>query len=149
VITSGKYVNANLNPADFAVRLASPEMGGTVDPWQLSSGTIEQVNLALRAATAQALGSGERVPMILDDALAHADPDRAAAALTLLATRGQLGLQTIFFTQRPDLAALARNLPGVSVIDLGDPSTAQQPTTVDESSPNGHSETAGLGRSAT
>ena len=148
-ITSGKYADANLNPADFAVRLASPEKGGIVDPWQLSSGTIEQVNLALRAATAQALGSGERVPMILDDALAHADPDRAAAALTLLAKRGQNGLQTLFFTQRPDLVALSRNLPGVAVIDLGELSTSQHAATLDESSPNGRSETAGLGRSAT
>jgi len=148
-ITAGKYVDAHLNPADFAVRLASPERGGTVDPWQLSSGTIEQVNLALRAATAQALGAGERVPMILDDALAHADPDRAAAALSLLALRGQRGLQTLLFTQRPDLVALARSLPGVVVVDLGDTSTAATPATLDESSPNGRSETAGLGRSAT
>jgi hypothetical protein len=146
-ITSGKYVEANLNPADFAVRLRSTERGGTVDPWELSSGTIEQVNLALRAATAQALGSGERVPLILDDALAHADPERAAGAISLLARGGHRGLQTLLFTQRPDLIKYASELPGVVIVDLGDLSGStrapvQTPTQIDLS------EAAGLGRSA-
>jgi hypothetical protein len=146
-ITSGKYVEANLNPADFAVRLRSPERGGTVDPWELSSGTIEQVNLALRAATAQALGSGERVPLILDDALAHADPERAAGAIALLARGGHRGLQTLLFTQRPDLIKFASELPGVVIVDLGEASngpraTVNAPTQIDLS------EAAGLGRSA-
>ncbi|HEY7979921.1 MAG TPA: hypothetical protein VID19_00435, partial [Candidatus Eremiobacteraceae bacterium] len=146
-ITSGKYVEANLNPADFAVRLTSSERGGTVDPWQLSSGTIEQVNLALRAATAQALGSGERVPLILDDALAHADPERAAGAIAMLARGGHRGVQTLLFTQRPDLVKYASGLPGVVIVDLGEASngansTAHAPTQI------GLSEAAGLGRSA-
>jgi DNA repair exonuclease SbcCD ATPase subunit len=147
-ITSGKYVEANLNPADFAVRLRSTERGGTVDPWQLSSGTTEQVNLALRAATAQALGGGEKVPLILDDALAHADSGRAAGALALLAAGGRRGLQTLLFTQRADLVALARDLPGVAVVDLEDLSTAHLSSSSDESAPSGLSEAAGLGRSA-
>jgi hypothetical protein len=146
-ITSGKYLEAYLNPADFAVRLTSAERGGAVDPGQLSSGTIEQVNLALRAATAQALGSGERVPLILDDALAHADPDRAAGAIALLARDGHRGLQTLLFTQRPDLIKYASGLPGVVIIDLGDVSNTSRevvnaPTQIDLS------EAAGLGRSA-
>jgi exonuclease SbcC len=146
-ITSGKYVEAYLNPADFAVRLTSRERGGTVEPGELSSGTIEQLNLALRAATAQALGSGERVPLILDDALAHADPERAAGAIALLARGGNRGLQTLLFTQRPDLIKYASELPGVAIIDLGDVSyrlreAVGTPMQIDLS------EAAGLGRSA-
>jgi len=146
-ITSGKYVGANLNPADFTVRLTSLERGGTVDPWQLSSGTIEQVNLALRAATAQALGSGEHVPLILDDALAHADPERAAGALTLLANEGHRGIQSLFFTQRTDLVGLARGLHGVVIVNLDDESAARTNTSASESAPAGFSE-AGFGRPA-
>lgn len=146
-ITSGRYVGAHLNPADFTVRLSSVERGGTVDPWQLSSGTIEQVNLALRAATAQALGSGEHVPLILDDALAHADPERAAGALTLLANAGQRGIQSLFFTQRTDLVGFARGLAGVVIVDLDDESTAGSKSTANESAPAGFSQ-AGFGRPA-
>jgi energy-coupling factor transporter ATP-binding protein EcfA2 len=147
-ITSGKYVEAHLNPADFAVRLTSPERGGAVDPWELSSGTTEQVNLALRAATAQALGSGERVPMILDDALAHADPERAAAALALLANSSHRGIQTLFFTQRTDLVRFARGLPGVQVVDLGEESTPRTNSTAADSASTDLSEATGLGRSS-
>jgi hypothetical protein len=146
-ITSGKYVEANLNPADFAVRLRSSERGGAVDPWELSSGMIEQVNLALRTATAQALGSGERVPLILDDALAHADPERAAGAIALLARGGRRNLQTLLFTQRPDLVKFASGLPGVVIIDLGEASNDSMPR-VNAPTQIDLSEAAGLGRSA-
>jgi DNA repair exonuclease SbcCD ATPase subunit len=146
-ITSGRYIAANLNPADFSVRLTSAEQGDTVDPWQLSSGTIEQVNLALRSATAQALGSGEHVPLILDDALAHADPARAAGALTLLANAGLRGVQSLFFTQRTDLVVFARGLQGVVIVDLDDESTAGTNASAGGSVPAGYSE-AGFGRPA-
>jgi uncharacterized protein YhaN len=114
----------------------------------LSSGTTEQVNLALRAATAQALGSGERVPMILDDALAHADPERAAAALALLANSSHRGIQTLFFTQRTDLVRFARGLPGVQVVDLGEESTPRTNSTAADSASTDLSEATGLGRSS-
>jgi exonuclease SbcC len=147
-ITAGKYVEAHLNPADFAVRLASSERGGTVDPWQLSSGTLEQVNLALRAATAQALGSGERVPLILDDALAHADPQRAAGALRLLAEAGDRGIQALFFTQRSDLVALARELPGVRTLHLELEQSTNAPESENAGVDDGETETAGVSRPA-
>jgi len=116
-VTAGKYVRAHM-ALNFTVRLDSAERGGTIDPAELSDGTKEQVNLSLRVATAQTLASGERVPLILDDALAHADPQRAAAALRWLAALGARGIQSILFTQRPDLSALAHDLDGVAVVDL-------------------------------
>ncbi len=116
-VTAGKYVRAHM-AGDFTVRLDSTERGGTIDPGELSDGTKEQVNLSLRVATAQTLASGEHVPLILDDALAHADPQRAAAALRWLSALGARGIQSILFTQRPDLIALARELDGVAVVDL-------------------------------
>ncbi len=118
-LTYAKYVRAHL-AGDFVVRLDSTERGGTVEPEQLSDGTKEQVNLSLRVATAQALSTGERVPLILDDALAHADPHRASAAIRWLASLGDRGIQSLLFTQRPDLVALARELQGVAVIDLAE-----------------------------
>jgi hypothetical protein len=123
-VTGGKYVRAHM-AGDFTVRLDSSERGGTIEPNELSDGTKEQVNLSLRVATAQTLASGERVPLILDDALAHADPQRAAAAMRWLATLGVRGIQSILFTQRPDLIALARDLDGVAVVDLAELTKAQ------------------------
>jgi DNA repair protein SbcC/Rad50 len=120
-ITAGRYTEVSVDPKDFALRVRAPEHTATVAMDKLSSGTQEQLYLSLRAATAQALGrEDERVPLLLDDALAHSDEVRLAAAVRHLAQIAQRQ-QVLLFTQREGVVAAARQIAGVSIVHLSGP----------------------------
>ncbi|MBC5826512.1 MAG: AAA family ATPase [Candidatus Eremiobacteraeota bacterium] len=120
-ITDGRYVEASVDPENFTVRLRLPETGDRMSGAELSSGTREQIFLALRAATAAALGSGERVPLILDDALVHSDDARLAAGVHHLANLARGGQQIVLCTQRDAVVSAARRETGVQVVTLAGP----------------------------
>lgn len=123
-ITSGRYTEVSVDPKDFALRVRAPENAMSVDMSTLSSGTQEQLYLSLRAATAQALGKeDERVPLLLDDALAHSDERRLAAAVQHLAQISHRQ-QVLLFTQRDAVVAAARQIDGVTIVHLSGPSGA-------------------------
>src|SRR5205807_7653960 len=96
-VTAGRYADASIDPTDFTVRVRIPESGKSLEAEALSTGTHEQFQFALRAALATGLGSGGRVPILFDDALAHADDDRLRAALARAAELAADGEQIVFF----------------------------------------------------
>ena len=89
---------------------------------ELSTGTHMQLLLAVRIAFAlQAEHGRSRLPLVLDEALTTADPERfeaVAASLSLLAAED--GRQVFYLTAQPDDAAhwLAQE-PDAHCIDLG------------------------------
>jgi DNA repair protein SbcC/Rad50 len=124
-ITQGRYTEVSVDPKDFALRARTPESGTIVELSALSTGTQEQLGLSLRAATAQVLGSGEHVPLILDDALAHADERRLVLAVKHLAAISQ-HQQVLFFTQRDAVLEAARALKDVTIVHLSGPGPAKR-----------------------
>ena len=120
-ITDGRYERAWVDQADFKIRVEIPEIGLPRHESELSTGTIEQLQFSLRAALASALGSGERVPILFDDALAHADDARLRRSLEHAAQLAREGTQIIFFTQRGDVQSLAQALANVTVFSLPGP----------------------------
>jgi uncharacterized protein YhaN len=74
----------------------------------LSTGTRDQLYLALRLASIQHLSTQrELMPLVLDDILVHFDDDRARAALIALADFSAV-TQVLFFTHHERLCELAR-----------------------------------------
>ena len=74
----------------------------------MSTGTIDQIYLALRLALIQRLSeSGESIPLLLDDPFASYDDDRLARTLRLLMRLAD-HFQIILFTCRDDVARAAR-----------------------------------------
>jgi uncharacterized protein YhaN len=74
----------------------------------LSTGTRDQLYLALRLASIQHLSTQrELMPLILDDILVHFDDDRARAALIALADFSAV-TQVLFFTHHERLCELAQ-----------------------------------------
>ena len=76
----------------------------------LSSGTADQLYLALRLASLARFGAvNDPMPVVLDDILLHFDDERAAAALSVL---GQFSrhCQVLFFTHHERLLDLARQV---------------------------------------
>ncbi len=104
--------------ADFAVELggelcaARRILGGkSLLASQLSAGAREQLALLTRLAAARLAGG---VPLWLDDALGHTDPERLAALGPLLAAAGEAS-QVIVLTCSPERF---RSVPGARVVEL-------------------------------
>ena len=76
----------------------SPTKGALLDAeHELSTGTRDQLYLAVRLAYLEALFPDNRPPLLLDDPLVHCDPVRRAAVLRLLAAYAATG-QVLLFT---------------------------------------------------
>jgi uncharacterized protein YhaN len=107
VITGGRYGRVLLSDGtgELAFRVRSEEAPHPVpveDP--LSTGTREQVYLALRLAAVDQLDKeGERLPLFLDETLVNWDPQRRDRGLGLLA-RIAKGRQVFVFTCHPEAA---------------------------------------------
>ena len=104
--------------ADFDVELSldlRPTrriLGGTsLLESQLSAGAREQLALLTRLAAARLAGG---VPLWLDDALGHTDPERLAALGPLLAAAGE-SCQVIVLTCSPERF---RSVPGAHTVEL-------------------------------
>jgi len=71
---------------------------------ELSHGTREQVALALRLAMAELLAAHHdgQLPLVLDDAFTHADPERIQKLNTLLYQASQQGLQILLLSCHPE-----------------------------------------------
>ncbi|MBI5364041.1 MAG: AAA family ATPase [Planctomycetes bacterium] len=90
---------------------------------ELSTGTRAQLLLALRQAFAAEAAHGERVPFVLDDALATSDPDRIrAVGDALRAITREDGWQVLYLTtDAADVGMLVGDdREGVDVVDLAE-----------------------------
>ncbi|MDQ6856442.1 MAG: AAA family ATPase [Candidatus Dormibacteraeota bacterium] len=85
MLTEGRYSAVNIDTAHFEVSLLSRDRPDLVPLDLLSHGTRDQVSLLLRLALAEVLSdAGEEVPLLLDEPLLSADPQRRATALRFL-----------------------------------------------------------------
>ncbi len=116
-ITKGRYTEVSVDPKDFALRVRAPESGAIVEMNALSTGTQEQLSLSLQALIARLSARDERVPLILDDALAHSDDQRLARAVERLAAIAG-HQQVLLFTHRDTVLEAARRLKDVTVVHL-------------------------------
>ncbi len=117
-ITAGAYGQLEITD-DLRVRLTVPQTGRVEEAPEkvLSTGTVDQVYLALRLALIRAFSErGEPVPMLLDDPFANYDDERLERTLHLLMRIGEAN-QIILFTCREDVARAAE-LAGAPVLRL-------------------------------
>jgi len=88
-------------------------------PNQLSRGTKDQLYLSLRFGLIQSLESyGERLPVIVDEALVNCDPDRARVAVEAFAELARTN-QVLVMTCHPWMRDLFEEVsPNTKVIEL-------------------------------
>ncbi len=107
-ITGGRYSRVLLadGAGDLSFRVRSEDAPRPVPvEAPLSTGTREQVYLALRLAAVDQLDrGGERLPLFLDETLVNWDPERRHRGLELLAQVAR-DRQVFVFTAQPDTAA--------------------------------------------
>lgn len=117
-ITRGRYVAVRQVDGSASFRAIS-DRDHAVDVQELSRGTQEQLYLAVRLGLARALGQRTaRLPLVMDDILVNADPDRAAAVAAALADVAQ-DHQILYLTCHPANAELlAQASAGTQVMTL-------------------------------
>ena len=119
-ITGGIYQSLDVG-TDMDVRINT---GGRMVPLEaLSSGTMDQIYLALRLAAARLIEGGEDIlPLFFDDSFALYDDERLAHALSFLAKhcRSQL---LIFTCHSREAEILTKNSTPYNMICLGSPTT--------------------------
>lgn len=109
VLTGGRYDRLDIaEDGSRALRVSGPALpGGLAVGRPLSTGTREQIYLALRLALVRHLDEGgERLPLFLDEILVNWDPERRERGLDLL-ERTATERQVFLFTCHPDLADAA------------------------------------------
>lgn len=122
-LTLGRYrgLQTDFDREDEPVLVGVREGGRKVRVEGMSSGTRDQLYLALRLATLERyLAQAEPLPFIVDDILINFDDDRSAATLKVLADLAKK-TQVILFTHHARLKELAgelRNGAGVFVREL-------------------------------
>jgi uncharacterized protein YhaN len=120
-VTAGRYGQVELvEEGSFRISLLGPGVPGRLPVEQASQGTREQAWFCLRLALAEALGEGEKMPLVLDDPFVNCDAARLDRLLALLvAMAGER--QVLFFTKDGQALARLQELAGESlnVIELG------------------------------
>lgn len=122
-MTAGRYTEFDRAAGGGQGILVRQSNGLEKTPEQLSSGTREQLYLAIRLAYVQHYcRQSEPLPIVMDDVLVNFDDDRARNTLATLATVAQK-VQVLFFTCHPHMVALAQQvLPKLKPVEL--PSSA-------------------------
>lgn len=132
LLADGRYSAVNVDAAHFEVSLLGRDRPDLVPLELLSHGTRDQVSLLLRLALAEVLsGGGERVPLLLDEPLLSADPQRRETALQFLWNLSAAN-QVVLSTADPGLVE--------SLTAVGD---GEQPAVVTLASPTQTFETTG------
>ena len=116
-LTDNRYDRLYAPIGEQTVEVREAASGGTKGPEQLSRGTREQLYLALRFGLIREFSKhGERLPVIVDEALINFDPERARRAAAAFATLAQTN-QVIVFTCHTTILNLFAD-EGAAVLDI-------------------------------
>ena len=118
-MTGGKYIEFDRSGGGKQNVLIRQADGVERTPDQLSTGTREQLYLAIRLAyVLHYCEKNQPLPIIIDDVLVNFDDARAKQTIATLADISR-SAQVLFFTCHPHMVALAREVvPGLQPIQL-------------------------------
>jgi uncharacterized protein YhaN len=123
-MTAGRYTEFDRTTGSTQGILVRRFDGVERTPDQLSSGTREQLYLAIRLAyVLHYCRQNEPLPIVMDDVLVNFDDGRVRLTLATLAEVAK-SVQILFFTCHPHMVALAREVvPNLQPIDLPTPAS--------------------------
>lgn len=111
-LTNNKYDSMTVSDT-FDIGVTQKGVFGNREVGYLSSGTADQTYLSLRLALSSLMNNEEKLPVLLDDALAQYDDQRLLTALEFLNDYSENN-QTILFTCHKQISEFAENLGAVS-----------------------------------
>jgi uncharacterized protein YhaN len=120
VLTYGSFegLRIDFNPKDEPVLTGIRPDGQQVYVEGMSSGTRDQLYLALRLASLEKyMESSEPMPFIVDDVLVDFDDERSEAALNALAVLAER-TQVVVFTHHSQVVQQAKRLRGAAQVQI-------------------------------
>jgi uncharacterized protein YhaN len=119
-LTRGRYVGLRRKLDEQGTLVLAEANGKSKEPNQLSTGTREQLYLAIRLAYARHYcRENEPLPLVMDDVLVNFDDERADAALDMLIDLAQ-DIQVIFLTcHQSTIQRIQSHLPDLKFTQLG------------------------------
>ncbi len=119
LMTDGRYVRVDRPDGDDGVLQVRRHDDEILEPDQLSTGSREQLYLAVRLAYAlHYCGQAEPLPIVMDDVLANFDDDRSRRTLRALDEVSREA-QVLFLTCHPHVVELGREVfPSLDPITL-------------------------------
>ncbi len=119
-VTGGRYEKVVQEPGSDDLTLLARD-GQRIGTRELSRGTAEQLYLCLRLALAEDFSErGRPMPLLMDDVLVNADPERAAGLAAAIREYAQGG-QVLLFTCHPRTADLLESAGGTEIQRLANP----------------------------
>lgn len=118
-ITGGRYKEVKANEK-LSINVIDPDIGLIVEGEKLSSGTIEQLYLALRIALSNILSPDDKLPLIIDEAFIQYDDARTKNVLEFLLELSN-ERQIILFTCQKREIDIVNNLGAIknaNIIEL-------------------------------
>lgn len=119
-LTSGKYTDLRGDDR-LSLKVAVPEIGEVKNALELSGAAADQMYLALRLAMADLLtGSGESLPLFMDEVFSQFDDSRTKLALQYL-YNSYRDKQIVLFTCKQREVELVRGIFGdrMNLVELG------------------------------
>lgn len=137
-ITGGRYkLLFDVESNAFRAMDTVDERGLALD--ELSSGTRLQLLLAVRLAFVEKQEEGWKLPIILDEALANSDAERAAAIIEAIKTLAESGRQVFYLTaQETEAAKWERTLGDGHPVDHKLIYLSEKPSAVNPEDVNAH-----------
>ncbi len=132
-LTCGRYRDCSIDPETFTLRVLGPESPEFITLDRVSHGTRDQMHLLLRIALASILGTRrESIPILLDEPLLTADPDRMRAYAEFL-IRMSASHQILLTATSDALLPILKDASGspVPVIRLDSPTPGSASTQPD------------------
>jgi DNA repair exonuclease SbcCD ATPase subunit len=112
LLTDSRYVDVNVDTEHFAISLLGRERPDMVPLEHASHGTRDQVSLLLRLALCETMsGSGERVPLLLDEPMLTADPRRREILAEFLQRLSETH-QVVLTTADPEVGDVVQRAAG-------------------------------------
>lgn len=116
-MTGGRYSGIRVPLDGSGIAVVSPS-GGLRPVAELSTGTAQQLYLAMRVGFLASLEAGRSLPVLMDDVVVNFDAERRAGAAAAIAELARTR-QVVFFTCHPETAdALTSALPGSALVSL-------------------------------
>jgi uncharacterized protein YhaN len=119
-MTQGRYIGLRRRLDEQGTLVLAQADGKDKEPHQLSTGTREQLYLAIRLAYARHYcRENEPLPLVMDDVLVNCDDQRSEAALDMLIELAQ-DIQLVFLTCHQDtIQRIKSRLPQMEPTRLG------------------------------
>jgi DNA repair exonuclease SbcCD ATPase subunit len=88
-------------------------------PWQLSSGTYDQLYFSIRLSLGEELFGGEKGFFILDDPFVKASRNRLKILMNMLKDISESGWQIIYFSAKDEVRKILRKDKRIQIVKLG------------------------------